>query len=108
MSQQMTTPSPTSQAIPSAAEAAGPFLVQMTGIDKSFPGVHALDDCKFELRPGEVHALVGENGAGKSTLMKVLAGVYHKDAGRISLQGRKSRSNPRRARPGHQHDPSGA
>ncbi len=58
-------------------------LVVMEGIEKSFPGVHALSQCRFELRPGEVHALVGENGAGKSTLMKVLAGVYTKDAGRI-------------------------
>ncbi len=61
----------------------GDVLVLMEGIDKSFPGVHALDQAKFELRAGEVHALVGENGAGKSTLMKVLAGVYSKDAGRI-------------------------
>jgi ribose transport system ATP-binding protein len=62
-------------------------LVSMTGIDKSFPGVRALDQCRFELRRGEVHALVGENGAGKSTLMKVLAGIYAKDAGRIVCQG---------------------
>ncbi len=62
-------------------------LVVMEGIDKSFPGVHALDHCRFELRPGEVHALVGENGAGKSTLMKVLAGIYAKDSGRILVKG---------------------
>ncbi len=66
----------------------GDLLVEMTGISKSFPGVHALDDCRFELLPGEVHALVGENGAGKSTLMKILAGVYHRDAGQIRLSGR--------------------
>jgi ribose transport system ATP-binding protein len=59
----------------------------MSGIDKSFPGVRALDQCQFELRRGEVHALVGENGAGKSTLMKVLAGVYTKDAGQILYKG---------------------
>ena len=59
----------------------------MEGIDKSFPGVHALDNCHFELRSGEVHALCGENGAGKSTLMKVLAGIYPKDAGRILFKG---------------------
>ena len=64
-------------------------LVLMEGIEKTFPGVHALSDCQFELRSGEVHALVGENGAGKSTLMKVLAGVYHKDAGRILYKERE-------------------
>ena len=70
----------------------------MTGIDKSFPGVHALNDCTFELRPGEVHALVGENGAGKSTLMKVLAGVYRKDAGTILYKGQEVEiPNPRAA-----------
>jgi len=63
------------------------LLVSMAGIDKSFPGVRALEQCRFELRAGEVHALVGENGAGKSTLMKVLAGVYASDAGRILFQG---------------------
>src|SRR5512139_3971792 len=73
-------------------------LVVMEGIEKSFPGVHALSQCKFELRPGEVHALVGENGAGKSTLMKVLAGVYSKDAGRILYKGRDVEiPNPRTA-----------
>src|SRR5438045_3002271 len=61
-------------------------LVRMEGIDKSFPGVHALDGCRFDLRAGEVHALCGENGAGKSRLMKVLAGIYPKDAGRILLK----------------------
>jgi ribose transport system ATP-binding protein len=61
----------------------------MEGIEKSFPGVHALAQCQFELRSGEVHALVGENGAGKSTLMKVLAGVYTKDKGHIHYKGRE-------------------
>jgi ribose transport system ATP-binding protein len=64
-------------------------LVLMEGIDKSFPGVHALDHCDFELRAGEIHALVGENGAGKSTLMKILAGVYSKDDGKILYKGQE-------------------
>ncbi len=59
----------------------------MFGINKYFPGVHALADCKFELLPGEVHALVGENGAGKSTLMKILGGVYRRDTGVIKFKG---------------------
>src|SRR2546425_8134669 len=59
----------------------------MDGVSKDFPGVHALRDCRFELRAGEVHALVGENGAGKSTLMKILAGVYKRGAGRIRVKG---------------------
>jgi ribose transport system ATP-binding protein len=74
------------------------ILVLMEDIDKSFPGVHALDHCPFELRAGEVHALVGENGAGKSTLMKVLAGVYSKDSGRIIYKGNEVEiPNPRAA-----------
>ena len=65
-------------------------LVCMEGIDKSFPGVHALNNCRFELLRGEVHALVGENGAGKSTLMKVLSGIYTKDAGTIEYKGEET------------------
>ena len=68
-------------------EAVGDLLVEMDGISKDFPGVHALKECRFDLHRGEVHALVGENGAGKSTLMKILAGVYRRDAGRIRLNG---------------------
>ncbi|MDP3703104.1 MAG: sugar ABC transporter ATP-binding protein [Candidatus Omnitrophota bacterium] len=60
----------------------------MRGISKSFPGVRALRDVKFDVRAGEVHALVGENGAGKSTLMRILGGVHQRDAGDIYLRGR--------------------
>ncbi len=62
-------------------------LVSIRDLCKSFPGVRALDHCRFELHAGEVHALMGENGAGKSTLMKVLSGVYQKDAGEIRIDG---------------------
>jgi len=64
-------------------------LLRMEGIYKSFPGVQALSDCKFELCSGEVHALVGENGAGKSTMMKILGGIYNKDSGHIYLDGKE-------------------
>ena len=63
------------------------ILVSMTNIEKFFPGVHALDHARLELRAGEVHALVGENGAGKSTLMKILTGTYQRDGGTISVMG---------------------
>jgi len=76
----------------------GDVLLSMEGIDKSFPGVHALDRAQFELRTGEVHALVGENGAGKSTLMKILAGIYAKDAGVLLYRGQDvDIPNPRAA-----------
>ena len=65
----------------------GDVILTMKGIDKSFPGVHALDHVDFEVRKGEVHALMGENGAGKSTLMKVLTGIYTKDSGSIVYNG---------------------
>jgi len=74
-------------AAPESAERTVP-LVEMTGIDKAFPGVRALSGARFELLPGEVHALMGENGAGKSTLMKILSGVYTRDAGDVRLDGR--------------------
>jgi simple sugar transport system ATP-binding protein len=60
----------------------------MEGICKSFPGVRALHNVDFTLRKGEIHALMGENGAGKSTLIKILTGVYQRDAGKIDLEGR--------------------
>src|SRR6218665_3459368 len=62
-------------------------LLQVRGVSKSFPGVVALDNVQFRLRPGSVHALLGENGAGKSTLMKIIAGVYAPDQGQILLRG---------------------
>ncbi len=65
------------------------YILEMTGIDKSFPGVHALDHVNFNVKPGEVHALMGENGAGKSTLMKVLTGIYSKDSGSIVYEGKE-------------------
>ncbi|MFV0491078.1 MAG: sugar ABC transporter ATP-binding protein [Pseudorhodobacter sp.] len=72
-------------------------LVRMQGIDKYFPGVHALKSVQFELEPGEVHALMGENGAGKSTLMKVLSGIYHPDGGTVEVSGRTVTINGPRA-----------
>ena len=73
-------------------------LIEVEGVSKSFPGVRALSNVHFELMPGEVHALMGENGAGKSTLMKILAGVYTKDGGKILLEGREvAFANPREA-----------
>ena len=63
------------------------LIVEMRGIVKRFPGVLANDHVDFELRPGEIHALLGENGAGKSTLMNVLAGLYKQDAGVIKVKG---------------------
>ncbi|SCX97923.1 sugar ABC transporter ATP-binding protein [Butyrivibrio sp. INlla14] len=63
-------------------------VLEMRGIKKEFPGVKALQNVDFSLNKGEIHALMGENGAGKSTLIKVLTGVYGKDGGTISLQGK--------------------
>ena len=59
----------------------------MTDIEKQFPGVKALDHAMLKLRPGTVHALMGENGAGKSTLMKCLFGIYKQDASSIKIDG---------------------
>jgi galactofuranose transport system ATP-binding protein len=64
-------------------------IVVMEGIDKSFPGVHALQRVDFSVRQGEIHALVGENGAGKSTLIKALTGVERPDSGTITLAGER-------------------
>ena len=63
------------------------YVLEMNHITKIFPGVRALDDVFLKVRPGSVHALMGENGAGKSTLMKCLFGIYHKDEGEIIFDG---------------------
>ncbi|HTO29373.1 MAG TPA: ATP-binding cassette domain-containing protein, partial [Devosia sp.] len=71
-----------SGAVPNA-----PFLLEISHARKEFPGVVALDDVSLQLRRGTVHALMGENGAGKSTLMKIIAGIYVPDSGRVTLRG---------------------
>ncbi|MDR2258309.1 MAG: sugar ABC transporter ATP-binding protein [Treponema sp.] len=68
--------------------AEGDYLLQIKEISKSFPGVNALDKVSINIRPGTVHALMGENGAGKSTLMKCLFGIYDPDSGEILLEGK--------------------
>jgi methyl-galactoside transport system ATP-binding protein len=65
----------------------GEYFLELKGISKAFPGVQALDNVSLQVRPGSVHALMGENGAGKSTLMKCLFGIYKMDAGQILLEG---------------------
>jgi len=72
----------------SMTAAASPALLMLRGIRKHFGGVRALDGVDFELRAGEIHALLGENGAGKSTLIKVLGGIHRPDAGEMHLDGR--------------------
>ena len=63
------------------------YLLEVEDVRKEFPGVVALDDVSLKVRPGTVHALMGENGAGKSTLMKIVAGIYHPDHGSVKLRG---------------------
>src|SRR5438552_14834157 len=75
------------------------MLLSLSAVRKSFAGVHALKGVSFELRPGEVHALVGENGAGKSTLVKVITGAIAPDSGTLEIRGRPVTDNdPVRAR----------
>ncbi|MDO5725560.1 MAG: ATP-binding cassette domain-containing protein [Tissierellia bacterium] len=74
------------------------YLLEMINISKSFPGVKALDKAQLKVRPGTVHALMGENGAGKSTLMKILFGIYKEDEGEIIFNGKKTLfTNPKEA-----------
>ena len=65
------------------------YLLEMKNICKSFPGVKALQNVDFQLKAGEIHALLGENGAGKSTLIKVLGGIYHPEEGQILIDGKQ-------------------
>jgi ABC-type sugar transport system ATPase subunit len=81
-----------------ASAAVNTPLLQMEGIDKSFPGVQALTDIHLDLQSGEVHALMGENGAGKSTLIRILSGAIRPDSGSISIAGQRARiQSPRDA-----------
>jgi inositol transport system ATP-binding protein len=84
----MSSPSVTQAATNGAAAANSDFLLRVEGVRKEFPGVVALDDVSFRLKPGTVHALMGENGAGKSTLMKIIAGIYKPDSGSFHLHGK--------------------
>ncbi len=65
----------------------GQYLIELVDVSKSFPGVKALDKVSFNLKSGEVHALLGENGAGKSTLMKIISGIYARDEGAYLIDG---------------------
>ena len=69
------------------------MLLRAVNISKSYAGVHALRDASFELKQGEVHALVGENGAGKSTLIKIITGAVLHDSGELFLSGEEIREN---------------
>src|SRR5690554_1513177 len=74
------------------------YIIEMLGITKAFPGIVANDDVTLQVKPGEIHALLGENGAGKSTLMNVLFGLYQQDKGVIKLRGKEvDISGPREA-----------
>jgi rhamnose transport system ATP-binding protein len=68
-------------------------LLELRGVNKTFPGVRALDNVTFDVRPGEVHALLGENGAGKSTLIKIISGVYRPDGGEYLVDGQPANFN---------------
>ena len=72
------------------------YVLEMRNITKTFPGVKALDNVQLKVRPGTVHALMGENGAGKSTLMKCLFGIYRQDSGEVLLDGKPVKINSAR------------
>ena len=73
-------------------------LLKVEGISKAFPGILANDDITFDLKEGEIHALIGENGAGKTTLVGILYGLHRPDAGRILVDGRELKpGDPREA-----------
>ena len=63
------------------------YRLEMRGISKRFGGIRALEDVSVKIKPGEIHALIGENGAGKSTLIKILSGAYTRDRGEILIDG---------------------
>ena len=67
----------------------GEYAVELKNVTKRFPGVVALHNMQLQIRPGEIHGLIGENGAGKSTLIKVLTGVHMADEGEIFVNGEK-------------------
>jgi ribose transport system ATP-binding protein len=87
-----------SAAAESSPLASSEYVLQVRNVSKAFPGVQALDNVSFDLKPGEVHVLLGENGAGKSTLMKIIAGAYLPDAGEILIDGQPAANlTPRKA-----------
>ena len=71
----------------SSPPASAPSALELLNVTKAFPGVVALDNVSFDVKPGEVHALLGENGAGKSTLIKIVSGVYRPDQGEVRING---------------------
>ena len=75
------------------AQTSSPYVIEMRGITKIFPGIVANDNIDLCLRRGEIHALLGENGAGKSTLMSVLFGLYQPESGKILKNGKEVRIN---------------